>query len=89
MKKIEWIGNGIGVVLTIAQTNQIFQIISLIFTIISTLTATAYTLWCWYKKTIVDQKIDQNEIKECVNIIEESIDKIKDNIEENQDGNNN
>lgn len=43
-------GSGISTVLTITQTNEVFQTVQLIFSILAFLVTIAYTVWKWYKK---------------------------------------
>lgn len=74
---LNWIGCGISTVLTAVQTQELFQIISLILTCIATLVTIAYNIYKWYKKAAEDKKIDENELKEGIDVIKDSIDKIK------------
>ena len=76
-KFLDWIGCGAGVILTAVQTQQIFQIISLILTCIATLLTIAYNIYRWYKKATEDKKITPEEIKEGIDVINDSIDKIE------------
>lgn len=75
----EWLGTGISAILTIVQTNEIFQIISLVLTIITTLLTFIFTIYKWIKLSKEDGKIDEDEIKQGIEIVEdfkESLDKI-------------
>ena len=76
-KFLDWLGCGAGVILTAVQTNQIFQTISLILTCIATLLTIAYNIYRWYKKATEDKKITPEEIKEGIDVINDSIDKIE------------
>ena len=76
-KFLDWIGCGTGVVLTAVQTNQIFQTISLILTCIATLMTIAYNIYRFYKKVTADKKITPEEIKEGIDLVNDSIDKIE------------
>lgn len=96
MKRIDYIGDGIGVLFTAIQTEQVFKIISLVITIISITVSLAYTLYRWYKDAKKDGKIDAEEIKEAgkeifnsANKISEAIKSSKDSKEkeDNKDGN--
>lgn len=51
-------------IFTIAQTNEIFQFIMLILSILSTIFTLAYTLYRWYNKAKEDGKITSEEIEE-------------------------
>ena len=55
-------GGAIGTIFTALQTNEVFQIISLVITILSTLIATAFTIWKWWKKASEDGKITSEEL---------------------------
>ena len=62
--------------LTIAQTDEVFRIISLVLTIISALVVLARNIYEWYVKAKKDGKIDADEGKELIDIIEDSVDDI-------------
>lgn len=74
---LEWIGCGASAIFTALQTNQIFQTISLILTCLATLVTIAYTIYKWYKNAKKDGKIDEQEIKEGIDIIKDATDKVK------------
>jgi len=84
---LNWLGCGFGTVLTAVQTNQIFQTISLILTCIATALTIAYTVWKWWKKASADGKIDEEEVKELINIVDDSKEKIE-NIGDKKNGKN-
>lgn len=70
-------GSGISTVLTITQTNEVFQTVQLIFSILAFLVTIAYTCWKWYKKAKQDGKITPQEV-------EELFDNLKNNINEEE-----
>ena len=74
---IEYASCGVGAVLTVVQTNQVFQLVSLILTCIATAVALGFTIYKWYKAAKADGKIDDKEVEELVNIIKDSADEIK------------
>lgn len=81
-----WIGSGISAILTIVQTNEVFQIISLVLTILTTLLTFIFTIYKWIKMSKEDGKIDENEIKQGIEIVEdfkESLDKISEEFNDN------
>ena len=84
----EYLGCVFQAVLTVVQTNEIFQLISLILTIISLLVTLSFTIWKWYRKAMEDGKIDAKEVEEAVKIITDGIEDIKDVVdgEEPHDG---
>lgn len=79
MKKdiFEYVGSGLSIVFTAIQTNEIFQIVSLVLAILTSATTLAYTIWKWYKKAMEDGKIDVDEIKEGIEIVENGVNEIK------------
>lgn len=72
-------GSGISTVLTITQTNEVFQTVQLIFSILAFLVTIAYTVWKWYKKAKQDGKITTEEVEELFNNLKNNI-----NEEENE-----
>lgn len=66
--------------LTIAQTDEIFRIISLVLTIISAVVVLARNIYEWYVKAKKDGKIDADEGKELIDIVDDGVNNIKDNI---------
>ena len=66
--------------LTITQTDEIFRIISLVLTIISAVVVLARNIYEWYIKAKKDGKIDANEGKELIDIVDDGVNNIKDNI---------
>ena len=66
--------------LTIAQTDEIFRIISLVLTIISAVVVLARNIYEWYLKAKKEGKIDANEGKELIDIVDDGVNNIKDNI---------
>ena len=66
MKKdyLNYLTSSFSWVLTLAQTNELFQTIMLILSAISTLVTLAYTLYKWYNKAMADGKITKDEIQE-------------------------
>lgn len=74
---IEYASCGVGAVLTVVQTNQVFQLVSLILTCIATAVALGFTIYKWYKAAKADGKIDDKEVEELVDIIKDGADEIK------------
>ena len=75
---VGYIGSVFGGVMTATQTNEIFQIIQAILTILGLLITIAYTIWKWYKNSSKDGKITIDEVDELFDELgkakEESID---------------
>lgn len=78
----EYIGCGTATVLTVVQTNQVFQLVSLILTCIATAVAIAFTIYKWYKAAKADGKIDKEEVKELVDIVKDGAEDIKKGIDD-------
>lgn len=82
------IGTSLSAVGTAIQTNDILETISIIITIIGgIITFIIVPLVSWYKKSKQDGKIDNEELKDSVNIIADGSNKIKNEInKENKKG---
>lgn len=76
MKNTDFLAEGVSVVLTASQTNNVFQTISLILTIIATLFSIISRLVIWYRKAKADGKITKDELKEGAEIVNDEINKI-------------
>ena len=71
MKRIlEVVGNGTQYILTVAQTNEVFQMVELVLSILTTLFILGINIYAWYKKAKKDGKIDEQEIEELKDIVE-------------------
>ena len=83
---VGFVGTGISTALTITQTNEVFQLIQLILSILAFLVTICFTIWKWYKKAKEDGKITLDEVEELFDNLEDNIkhDNIK---EENKNGN--
>ena len=66
-------GCALEAVLTLTQTNQVFQLIQIILTILSTLVVFGFTVYKWYKKAKEDGKITKDEVEDLVDEIKENI----------------
>ena len=80
-----YVCNGIGIVFSAIQTNEVLSWISWIVTLIATVLSISFTLWKWWKKASEDGKITKEEVEELGDIVEQSKDKIE---EVNKDGKN-
>lgn len=70
--------------LTIAQTDEIFRIISLVLTIISAVVILARNIYEWYVKAKKDGKITAEEIKQGTDIIIDGVQKVNNVIEKSK-----
>ena len=75
-------GNSIMYVLTFTNTKELFEIISLILSIIISLLIIVSKLWTWYNKVKSDGKISKEEINEGVEIAKKGIEVIKEGKEQ-------
>lgn len=66
-------GCALEAVLTLTQTNEVFQLIQICLTILSTLVVLGFTFYKWYKKAKEDGKITKDEVDELVDEIKENI----------------
>ena len=71
-------GNAVMYALTATQTKEIFEIISLVLSILISLIIIISKLIEWWKKAKSDGKITHEEIKEAQDIIEEGIENLQD-----------
>ena len=66
---------------TISQTNEVFQIIQIIISALAGAVALAYTIWRWYRNSKKDGKITEDEIDDLF----EQIAKKEDSEDEHRD----
>ena len=66
---------------TISQTNEVFQIIQIIISALAGAVALAYTIWRWYRNAKKDGKITEDEIDDLF----EQIAKKEDSEDEHRD----
>ena len=74
-------GNGIMYILKATQTKEVFEIVSLILSIVISILNIVSKIIDWYKRAKADGKIDEDEIKEGIDIIVDGTKEIKDHIE--------
>lgn len=56
-------------VVTISQTNEVFQTIQIIISALAGAVALAYTIWRWYRNAKKDGKITEDEVDDLLNQI--------------------
>lgn len=81
MKHFDYVGEGVAVILTATQTNEIFQTISLILTCVSIFFSLIYTIYKWYKEAKKDGKITVDEVKDLSDKITEHVENAKENLD--------
>lgn len=75
------LGNCFQYILAVAQTNELFQLISLILSIVTSIVLIVGKIIVWYKDSMKDGKIDTDEVKEVVGIVVDGTTEIKDKID--------
>lgn len=81
----EYLGCGFSFLLTAVQTQQTFQIISLILTCLATAATLAFTIYKWYKAAKEDGKIDDKELEQGINILKNGIEELSDKLNDKGD----
>lgn len=77
----EYLGCGSLCVLTATQTEVILRIVNLALTILISLLVLVSRVIDWHKKAKADGKIDEDEVKELVEIGKDGAKEIKDHID--------
>lgn len=72
--------NGLQYIATALQTEQVFQIIQLCLSILTTLILLIFKIISWVKAAKADGKIEQQEIEQVIGTITEDATKIKDDV---------
>ena len=89
MKKINDVievgGNSFMYVLTFTNTKEIFEIISLVLSILISLLIIISKLIQWFKNAKKDGKISSEEIKDGIDILSSGVESIRDKIEDKED----
>ena len=89
----EVVGSGVGTLLsatgTALQTNEVLSTIQLIITIIGGLITIAMALLNWWKNAKKDGKIDKDEVKDAIDIIQEGGENIKQALDDKNKGDKN
>lgn len=78
---LEFGGNGLMYFFTFTQTKEIFEYISLVLSIIISILIIVSRIISWYKNAKQDGKIDEDELKDGINIVVGGIEDIKENID--------
>ena len=77
--------NGIGIIFSAIQTNEVLSWISWGITLFATLLSISFTIWKWWKKASEDGKITKDEIDELVNELDDDTKKLKDGQQHGKD----
>lgn len=78
-------GNSVMYVLTFTQTKELFEIISLVLSIIISLLIIGSKIFQWWKNASKDGKISKEEVKDGIDIIVDGVNDIRDKIEDKEE----
>ena len=78
-------GNALTYILTIVQSNPIFQYIELAFSIAVSVVLLAYRLWKWWKEAKKDGKITKEEIQDGIDTFMDGVEDIKDKTKKKEE----
>ena len=56
-------------IVTVSQTNEVFQTIQIIISALAGAVALAYTIWRWYRNAKKDGKITEDEVDDLINTV--------------------
>lgn len=77
-------GNGAMYVLSVTNTKEIFEIISLVLSILISCLILGSKICQWWKKAKADGKIDKEEIQEVIDIVGDGVKDIKDKTQKGE-----
>jgi len=77
--RYDYIGDSVGIIFTAIQSNELFQLIGFILTILSIVISIAYSIYQWWKEAKKDGKITKEEINDVISNVKKQIDKHQDN----------
>lgn len=70
---VGYAGSSVSAIFTITQTNEVFQTVQLILSILAVSVTIAYTVWKWWKNAKKDGKITIDEVENLFNNLKENI----------------
>ena len=70
-------GNVFTYILTALQTNEIYQLVELILSVVTSLLIIIFKIITWWKKAKADGKITKEEIDELTDSIKDDVDHLK------------
>lgn len=80
------IGTSVSATGTAIQPNEVLQTISLIITILGGIITIVFALLGWWQRAKQDGKIDKDEIKEAIDILQEGGENIKNALDDKKKG---
>ena len=66
-------GNAFGYVLAVIQSNEVFQIISFVLSVMTSLIIIGYKVWAWWREAKKDGKITKDEIQQLGDSISDDV----------------
>ena len=78
------VGNGAMYGLTAMQTKEVFEIISLILSILISIVILVSKMVEWIKEAKKDGKIDEDELKQGLDIMQDGLEDIKQNVDKKE-----
>lgn len=69
---------GISSILTAIEENPVYQVISFILSLATSILGIAYIIWKWYRKAKADGKVTEDEVDELVDELHDAIAKGED-----------
>lgn len=85
MKRIDYIFDSIGLAFTLAQTEELFRLVSIIIVCISSACSLAFSLYNWFKKAKSDGQITKEELNEGAKIVADGANKITEAIKKGKE----
>ena len=76
--------NAVLYILAVLQSNEVFQIIEFVLSIIVSIVLLIYRIWKWWKDANKDGKITKEEIEDGINIVVGGVEEIKDKVKEDE-----
>ena len=70
--------------LTALQTNEVFQTVSLVVTILSGIVSIVFIIWRWWKQAKKDGKVDGEDIGQLLDDLSEGLKDIKSDIDDKE-----
>ena len=80
------IGTSVSATGTAIQPNEILQTISLIITILGGIITIVFALIGWWQRAKKDGKIDKEEVKELIDIVQDGTENIKESLDDKKKG---
>lgn len=80
------IGTSVSATGTAIQPNEVLQTISLVITILGGIITIVFALVGWWQRAKKDGKIDKEEVKELIDIVQDGTENIKESLDDKKKG---